>query len=321
MSSKEDHVVRQGWCRRMATTASDFRGPDQEPRNSSYIDTRSIHLSTIMQAVSLRRALRQPRPFSGSHPDLINHLDTSAAPPEVGEYPDATYLNYKPLGLSLCYEPVSASSGSTAAVASTTKQLELAHIDVYNPPANPPARSRRKQAYAGYSTPRLPIRFNFASSSIPLPPRPAPRAPLGVPAKAKPAAAPDTHTHTPTDPETPTILERGTSFDVMAHTTARDFVSHFGEPTKKGEGQTGYVPPFMEWDGLEIVDGDGAQGERGGGEVVKVGIMVELLDPGVPAPPGLGMGGPKGADGGLWDRAADWVWVGLKVFSASSGES
>jgi hypothetical protein len=94
-------------------------------------------------------------------------------------------------------------------------------------------------------------------------------------------------------------------------------VTHFGEPTKKGEGQTGYVPPFMEWSALEIVDE-----EQGGenGHVVKVGIMVELLDPGAPAPVGMGMGGPKGAEGGLWDRAADWVWVGLKVFPASSAD-
>ena len=100
-------------------------------------------------------------------------------------------------------------------------------------------------------------------------------------------------------------MERSLIFEVDDHTTGKDFVSHFGEPTKKGEGQEGYVPPFMEWERVEIVNDEG--------KTVEVGVMVELQEG------GSGGGDDEAKKGAaLWDRAGDWTWVGLKLFAVSS---
>jgi hypothetical protein len=33
-------------------------------------------------------------------------------------------------------------------------------------------------------------------------------------------------------------------------TTGKEFVDHFGEPSKKSAGEPGYVPPFLEWNSI-----------------------------------------------------------------------
>jgi hypothetical protein len=100
-------------------------------------------------------------------------------------------------------------------------------------------------------------------------------------------------------------------------TTGREFVSAFGEPTKKGGG-VGWVPPWLEWDCVELIEDEqgGAsaenEGENGGKKVVVVGVMVELRDPGT----GHAMTEEqkKKGMGGLWDQASGWVWANLKIF-------
>ena len=103
-------------------------------------------------------------------------------------------------------------------------------------------------------------------------------------------------------------IERGTTFDVDSQTPAREFVRHFGEPTKKGGGQSTFIPPFLEWSSLSLLDSEGNQ--------VDVGVMIELRDP--KGSEILSEEQQKKGAGGLWDRAASWTWSGLKLFKAGS---
>ena len=210
--------------------------------------------------------------------DIVSLCGADIAPkPEVADYPDARYVNYKTLGLSLCYEPSSSSS---------TKQLTF--VDLFNPPSSGASRPRRKQAYDGYASPPLPLIFRFSDTTLALPPPPKPKPGAKLPENL------------------PTTMERSLTFEVKADTTGKEFVSMFGEPTKKGEGHAGYVPPFMEWEKMEIVGEDGV--------TMVVGVMVELGEGSSGGVGGMEEEAKKGA--GVWDRAGDWVWVGLKLFGA-----
>jgi hypothetical protein len=65
-----------------------------------------------------------------------------------------------------------------------------------------------------------------------------------------------------------------------------------------------WISPWLEWGNVELLDTSG--------EVIRLGIMVELRDSGREL---TEMEKKKGL-GGIWDRAANWVWGGLKVFEA-----
>ena len=97
-------------------------------------------------------------------------------------------------------------------------------------------------------------------------------------------------------------LTRPTEFVVEAKTTARHFVAAFGEPSKKG-GKPPHLPLFLEWERIELVEGE---------RLVVVGVMVELKDPG--AMQKFTEAEMKRGLGGLWDRAAGWEWGSLKIF-------
>lgn len=208
---------------------------------------------------------------------FVNGCTQETLSPENKTYPDATYVNYHPLGLSFCYS----SDSSTA-----SSSRSLSYIDIFNPPASGrPARSRRKEAWFGFSPPSFPITFSFPSGNIPIPP-------------AQHRAGEATSSGGTKD-----TLERNKTFEVGPKTTGKEFVDHFGEPSKKSAGEPGYVPPFLEWNSIDIVDGDGT--------VLPVGILIELRDPGVTE----GMGGARTETGAtVWDRAGSWTWSSLKLF-------
>ena len=217
-----------------------------------------------MEAVDLGRLL------DGSS-DMVERyvasLGGSRIQAEKKAYPDISYENYHPLGFSFCYN---------AATNSPSSNERLSYIDIFNPPTDPmDIRKRRKEAWFGYDAPRFPITFRFSNTKVPMPQ-------LKTPDHAKPAVMKD--------------IERDLIFEVDRTTTGTEFVGHFGEPTKKGEGETGYVPTFLEWDRVEIVDRQGNKHT--------MGVMFELRDDG------------KGGDGGarVWDRAGGWVWTSLKLF-------
>jgi len=99
-------------------------------------------------------------------------------------------------------------------------------------------------------------------------------------------------------------------------------VQCFGEPSRKGSG--GWTGIWLEWGRVEILAaqrprGDDAVGEDSrdttdgdAPEVVEIGIMVELRDPG--GAEVLTEKQQKEGAGGIWDRAAEWEWAALKFF-------
>ncbi|GFZ42925.1 hypothetical protein JCM24511_00643 [Saitozyma sp. JCM 24511] len=233
-------------------------------------------------------------PSSSAVTSFLSTLSGSPVQPVIKSYPDATFHSYHPLGFDLVYHP----STSQTAQSSTAGQLVLDTIDLYNPLPPPPApttSSRTKRSGPIYSTPSLPITFHFPGSTLTLPP-------------PKPGGS-------------SREISRPKSLEVGQHTTGREFVSAFGEPSKKGGG-TGWVPPFLEWSRVEILGEDdetdgsavGGEAEEGhtGRRTVVIGVMVELSHPG----PGEKMTEEQKLKGmgGVWDRAAGWEWSNLKIF-------
>ncbi|WOO78860.1 uncharacterized protein LOC62_02G002398 [Vanrija pseudolonga] len=80
----------------------------------------------------------------------LTSLFGSAPDPEVKAYPDATYHNYYPLGVSLCF---------------TGAPLALDSIDIFNPPPGP-----SKSTKPTYS-PAPALELCFAETEVVLPPR------------------------------------------------------------------------------------------------------------------------------------------------------
>jgi hypothetical protein len=236
-------------------------------------------------------------PSSTAVSSLLSTLSGSPVQPVVKSYPDATFHSYPPLGFDLVYHPSPATSTRTTQK-SAASQLVLDTIDLYNPLPPRPAptiSSRTKRSGPIYSPPSLPITFHFPGSTLTLPPH-------------KPG-------------ESSREISRPDSLEVGQRTIGREFVSAFGEPSKKGGG-TGWVPPFLEWIRVEILGDDddthgsavggGDEEEQTGRRTVVIGVMVELRDPG----PGEKMTKEQKLKGmgGVWDRAAGWEWSNLKLF-------
>ncbi|ORX36466.1 hypothetical protein BD324DRAFT_628968 [Kockovaella imperatae] len=149
----------------------------------------------------------------------------------------------------------------------------LSQVDIFNPPSG--SVSRKKASWTGYTTPSLPIVLRFPTTSLSVP---------------TPDGKPSTITR-------PDILE------VEKQTTGKDFVACLGEPSRKGGGQ-GFVSPWLEWGDVELKSGESS--------IAKVGIMVELRDPG--AHEVLSDEQKTKGAGGVWDRASGWTWGSLKLF-------
>lgn len=211
---------------------------------------------------------------------LPDSQDDSRVPtPDIKEYSDATYYTYFDLGLSLCYTSTPRSSDRL-----------LSHIDIVNPlPSNQTSganrRGKKKDPLAGYQAPNFPITFRFANTVVPI--------------QTDTSKKPSSSSSTP--------LERELEFRVDEKTTGKDFVGAFGEPARKSEGQAGYVEPSLEWNRVEL------EGEDG--QIVQVGIMVDLREPNTSAPGQEAQGG-QGAS--IWDRAGSYGWSTLKLFIAET---
>jgi hypothetical protein len=237
--------------------------------------SRTIDSVGAMNASRLARLLDRES-WDGTHVRSVYLDEAPTIPPsETKTFPDTIYQNYYPLGLSLSCTP-ELSSGSSS---------RISHIDIYNPPSPAcPPRKRRKDPAAAYACPRFPITFDFPDAVLP--------------------TAPDPSAQSRSGKEAPATPDRPIKLLIDETTSGRDFVAHFGKPSKKSEGQPGYVPPFLEWEGVDLIDEHGA--------ALKIGIMVELRDAGETPTPGAAPG--QGA--GVWDRAQNWSWSTLKLFSA-----
>ena len=207
---------------------------------------------------------------------FIASLEPSSSPrPEIRLYPDTIFHNHHSLGLSLCFLP-----SITPPIISDSTQWKLNRLDIFNPPCPPiaPPGRRSKWPWDGYLPPPLPITVRFPTTTVTLSP-------------GKPN-------------EESSTIERPAEFSIQSSTTGREFVQHFGEPSKKGGGSNAFIPPFLEWNDVELV---GSNGEK-----THIGIMVELRNPG--SHEVLTEERKRTGAGGVWDRAADWEWAGLKVF-------
>ncbi|OCF32353.1 hypothetical protein I316_06022 [Kwoniella heveanensis BCC8398] len=212
-------------------------------------------------------------PPSSSSSSLSNGKSSLDLVPEIKTYPDAVYHNYYAFGLSLFFDP--------------TKNNGLESVDIFNPSPFPkPPKPGRKPEPTYAAPPRLTM--DFPTDTLVLPP-------LKQGGETK-------------------SISRPRIFSLDAETTGRQFVSCLGEPSRKGSG--GWTGVWLEWSPVELVSTASSQPfpkDTGvESETVKVGIMLELRDPG--AQEKVSDDAKKKGMGGVWERAAGWSWASVKVF-------
>lgn len=176
----------------------------------------------------------------GEHPSserIISHLQSirpldptlSSQPPDVKSYPDAVYLNYFSLGLSLLFIPINGYKPKTGLNLEGLKDedLVLDGVDLYN---NPKPKSGAKSSNPAYTTyPVNPFTLNL----------------VPIPNKLRPE-----------------------SLTITPETTGKQFVEAFGEPDRKGGGAgpaTGSIGIWCEWskDGIMVeFGGDESRGPK-----------------------------------------------------------
>jgi hypothetical protein len=169
-----------------------------------------LDVSTILPALG-------SKPGSEAVKALLGGID--AGEPQIATFPDGSFYNYPPKGLSFFYTP---------------PDLKLDRVDFYNPSNEPEPQSSRKRRKPTPYKPSPVIIFNFPSTTLPIPP------------PNKPAKTPST---------APTSIERPSSLTVNSKTTAKQIVECFGEPRKKG-GTTAWIETYMEWE-VEVLDQEG----------------------------------------------------------------
>lgn len=167
--------------------------------------------------------------------------------PRVKSYPDAVYLNYFTLGLSLLFVPLPGYAPATGIELSqlNDSRLVLDSINLYNiPPHNAKQSSSRPSEMAFSTYPCLPLE-------------------LAITPEIKDAT-----------------LTRPSKMEIMSESTGKDFVSCLGEPNRKDGGagpSSGSIGIWCEWsqDGVMVeFGGDEARGpqawERGKDAIWKV---------------------------------------------------
>ncbi|KAG6841945.1 hypothetical protein C0991_005125 [Blastosporella zonata] len=191
------------------------------------------------------------RNLFGLHPSskelsqYINSLSAHASIPtaEVKSYPDAVYLNYYPLGLSLLFTPLPGYKPKTGLKLSelNSEKLILDSLDIYNIPKSAASGPRSKNTSSRIA--------ELAFSSFPLFPLVFDVGGDGKDNDGKAQAQPP-------------VLE------VTSQTTGKDLVQCLGEPDRKGGGSgpsSGSIGIWCEWtkDGMMIeFGGDEANGPQ-----------------------------------------------------------
>lgn len=191
---------------------------------------------------------------------LLDYLGAGDPTAHVASFPDGSFHNYYPNGLSLFY----AKGGGSNDV--------LDRVDFYNPaPDGEAGSSRRRRKPTAYLA-SSDLIFRFPSTTVPIPPRPVPDPNLPHPKQRAGAVQ-------------PTSIERPESLVINAQTTAKTLVECFGEPVQKG-GKVGWLETYMEWQ-VDVLDENGSS--------KKVGVLVELREGG-----GEGMTVWDQAGGWVW---------------------
>lgn len=194
----------------------------------------------------------QVRNLIGLHPsseELTKYLTSlsthttisNATVPEVKSYPDAVYLNYYALGLSLLFSPLSGYKPKAGLKFSDIahEKLVLDSIDVYNIPKPADPRSKGTSSHTA--------ELAFASFAL---------FPLILDVGGE------------TKDKDEKVLARPSQLEITQQTTGKEFVECLGEPARKGGGagpSSGSIGIWCEWtsDGVMIeFGGDEAKGPQ-----------------------------------------------------------
>ncbi|GAA6020174.1 hypothetical protein JCM11491_005555 [Sporobolomyces phaffii] len=179
----------------------------------------------------------------------------------LASYPDIVYLSYHALGVSLSFEPT-ISSYRPAYKLSSVDQLEpdklyCVGIDVYN----------HEHTDGGDGT-----KSSGSTSSNEYEPFPQYPILLPAPALASSSSSP------------PGAAAAARPFPLTPTTTGKDLVAAYGEPTRKGGGDTKGMGIWTEW--------------------TREGIMVEWKSSGL----------------GAWDKGGETQWRVLSLFEPGVGK-
>ncbi|WWC68899.1 uncharacterized protein I206_102835 [Kwoniella pini CBS 10737] len=207
---------------------------------------------------------------SPSSASVRAYLESLASPsslpePEIKSYSDVIYHNHYSIGISLSYNPLKG----------------LDSIDIFNSSlinsSSPTTTKRIKQELIPNYSNSPEIIINFLNDKIELPPK--------------------------KKGENSIFINRSINFKIKNNSNGREFISHLGEPNRKGSGS--WIGLWLEWNNILI------KSEKEGKEF-KIGIMIELKDPG--SYEFLTEEGRKKGMGGIWERASRWEWSNIKFF-------
>ncbi|GAA5991554.1 hypothetical protein JCM5350_002612 [Sporobolomyces pararoseus] len=178
----------------------------------------------------------------------------SLATPSIASYPDIVYLSYHSLGLSLSFEPTISSYKPKYKLTSLDQlecdKLYCVGIDIYNHEQEEQDAESQKKKQTTSKTSTAKEYDQFPLYPILLPP---------------PSSNP-------------------TPFPLTPTTTGKELVAVYGEPTRKGGGDTKGMGIWTEW--------------------TKEGIMIEWKSSGL----------------GAWDKGGESKWRVLSLFEGGVGK-
>lgn len=231
--------------------------------------------------------------------------------PEIKTFPGTVYHNYYDLGISFCYIP-DKSKGGKGKVDPTVngeQDFKLDEIDIYNNVSEDPSSASASASRSGSGAGNLEGTGAGIGGKAARVPKPTFKTFKGLPIEFPLVAAEDNKNATGSgsteragNTSTSSIAPQPTSSSstqppstptshpfpsLNSETTGRTLVQTLGEPTKKGGGSG--IGPFMQ------------------------GIYLEWFSLGVQVDLEAGKD-DKSQEGGVWERAAGWGWVCLKVF-------
>ncbi|KAJ9109370.1 hypothetical protein QFC21_000700 [Naganishia friedmannii] len=155
-----------------------------------------------------RLTTASPSSSSSTTPSASSPQPVAIQEPEIKVYPDALYINYHSLGISLCCLPVQEDLRLQAG-AWRPEEVMIDSIDLYNP------RPKPQEVTGGRRRPRGPEWRKYAGL------------PIYIPLKEGD--------------------EENMTFPLVDTATGKALVSAFGEPSRKGGG-IGWVDVWLEWE-------------------------------------------------------------------------
>ncbi|GAA6064315.1 hypothetical protein JCM10212_005052 [Sporobolomyces blumeae] len=229
---------------------------------------------------------------SSSSPSSSSPSSSFSTEPLEKRYRDVVYHNYYSLGLSISFEPRRPLGGSTEVIIPALPlplpPVTCASIDVYN--LEQPSRREDDQGPSAPST----TTTSRKSRSTPVPEySPFRRYPISLPVPRSSRGQGNND-------------DNDGTFALYPTTTGKQVVERYGEPGRKGGGETKGMGIWTEWivplDPQDDNEDEGDDDERGNEEKErqedKVGVMLEWKSSGL----------------GAWDKGGDSTWRVLTLF-------